>query len=213
MQSSSVTNPERISSPTRKRRRFQPLLLLSLVVLSLLASPGLAQAQTWCWKGGDSVRSGDTSRTRVKQQAANTFEDWVWRGSTFRCPSNVPQCTYAWGQSKTTGWSWSTGVSINLAGLKLPGTVSGEFRRSGETTTSFTYTVFLKPGQYAQPVQKVIRRWQSGDFVGAFRQTGKTCSISSWENGKEYYWDGGYPWGSWTRNIRVNDFGTYNVWS
>jgi hypothetical protein len=212
VRSNSVKIPEGISSPTRKRRRFQPVLLLSLVVLSLFASPGLAQAQTWCWKGGENVRSGDTSRTRVKQQAAKTWEDWVWRGSTFRCPTNVPQCTYAWGQSKTTGWSYTTGVSIDLAGLKLPGSLSAEFQRRGETTTSFTYTVFLRPGQYAQPVQKVVRRWQSGDFVGAFRTNGRTCSISSWDNGREYYWDARYAWGNWSRNVRVNDFGTYHVW-
>lgn len=212
MQSNSVTTPEGNSSQTRKRRGFRPAVLLALVLLTMVSAPGFAQAATWCWKGGDNVRSGDTSWARVKQQAQNTWEDHVWRGDTFRCPASVSQCTYAWGHSKTTGWRWSTGVSVNLAGLKLPGTVNAEFQRYGETTTSFTYTVFLKPGQYAQPVQKVIRRWQSGDFVGAFRLTGKTCSISSWENGREYYWDGGYGWGNWSRNIRVNDFGTYNVW-
>ncbi|WP_158853111.1 hypothetical protein [Saccharothrix deserti] len=161
---------------------------------------------------GDTLRSGDTSYARVKQQASKTWEDWIWRGPIYQCPRGVEQCTYAWGQTKLSGWRWSTGVSMDLAGLKLPGTVSGDFGRYGEMSTTFTATVYMKPGQYAQPIQKVIRRWRSGDFVGAFRRTGNTCNYSSWQKGQEFYWDGGYAWGRWSDNRRQWETGGHHTW-
>ena len=215
MRSIGATSPEEGGTGTRKRRRFRRFVLLPLILLTMVSAPGIAQAQTWCWSSDDpEVMSGDTTYARVKQQASNTWEDWVFRGEVFQCPPQGIQCTYAWGKTQLSGWRWSVGLKVELGGLKLPGSVSGEFSRYGETSTSFTFTVFLKPGQYAQPVQKVIRRWRSGDFVGAFRRTGKTCR-KNWNenNGREYYWDGNYGWGRWSDNRRVSDYGTYNVTS
>lgn len=54
----------------------------------------------------------------------------------------------------------------------------------------------------------VERRWTQGTFVGAFRTDHSSCG-----GGKvRYWWDGNYQWGHWQSNLRVNDYGTYNVW-
>jgi hypothetical protein len=198
-------------SKKRSRRRWAPLAGLALAPLMLLATQGTASAQTWCFYagGGQPDLKGDTTWAQGTQRAANTWQDWVWRGDTFRCPTNVPGCSYAWGQTKTSGWSWSVGVSVNIPNA---GSITPNYGRNGSTTTSFTFTVNLKPGQFAQPVQVVQRQWRQGIFVGAFRSTGYLCD-GRHPGIYSYWWDGEYRWGNWSLNERVSDYGTYNVWS
>lgn len=200
------------------RRWLAPLLSLGLAPLLLLASPGTASAQTWCFSPDDHkphILKGDTTWARPQQQANNTWQDWVWRGPAFQCPWNVPGCTYAWGQSKTTGWSWSVSLSVTnpVPYLnKVLGSITPEYGRNGSTSTSFTFTTQLKPGQTAQPIHIVDRRWVSGDFVGAFRTDGSLCD-GRHPTIYRYWWDGDYAFGHWETNIKVGvDRGSYNVW-
>lgn len=197
----------------KNRRRLASAMGVALTPLVLLASSGSASADTWCWKpDGYDMRKGDTTWAKSQTQAANTWEDWVFRGPTFRCPTNVPGCSYAWGETKTSGWQWNVNVTVNnpIPYLnKILPSVTPSYGRSGSTSTTFTNTVNLSPGQYAQPIQLVLRRWTKGTFVGAFRTDHSSCG-----GGQErYWWDGNYEFGTWTANLRVRDYGTYNVYS
>ncbi|MEW2116413.1 hypothetical protein AB0945_14710 [Streptomyces sp. NPDC005474] len=196
----------------KSHRRLASAMGVALTPLILLASSGSASANTWCWKpDGYDIRKGDTTWAKSQTQAGNTWQDWVWRGPTFRCPTNVPGCSYAWNQTKTTGWQW--GVSLSVSNPvpylnQVLSSITPSYGRNGSTSTAFTYTTNLGPGQFAQPIQVVERRWTKGTFVGAFRTDHSGCG-----NGQErYWWDGNYEFGTWTNNFRVNDWGSYNVW-
>ncbi|MDQ0931182.1 hypothetical protein [Streptomyces turgidiscabies] len=163
----------------KNRRWLASAMGVALTPLVLLAASGSASADTWCWKpDGYDMRKGDTTWAKSQTQAANTWEDWVFRGPTFRCPTNVPGCSYAWGQTKTSGWQWNVDVAVSnpIPYLnKILPSVTPNYGRSGSTSTSFTNTVNLRPGQYAQPIQLVLRRWTKGTFVGAFRTDHSSC--------------------------------------
>lgn len=198
------------SQKRSRLRRWAPIASVALAPLLLLASPGTASAGELCWYtgAGHPDVKGDGTWAETKQRASNTWEDWVWRGTTFKCPTNVPSCSYAWGQSHTEGWYWEAGFSVSLG----PVSVVPNYGRTSSTTTTYTFTVNLRPGQYAQPIQVVQRRWTQGDFVGAFISDGHVCE-SRHPNNVHYWWDGSHRWGNWTQNERVNDWGTYNVYS
>ncbi|WP_405870358.1 MULTISPECIES: hypothetical protein [unclassified Streptomyces] len=204
------------------------LLTLGLAPLVVMASPGVASAaSTECLQNADSSQTdiaGNSSmdhqtQSVTTQWASNTWQDWIWRGPTFRCPTNVPSCSYAWQQAKTTGWKASIGLSIKVpipyVG-KLFDELTPSYDRTGSTTTSYTFTTNLKPGQYAQPIQVVERRWTKGVYQGIYHSTGKSCLPSPTRpNGKawQYTWSPNERFGTWTTNLSVRDYGTYNVYS
>lgn len=208
-------------------KKWMGLATLALAPMVLLASPGVASAASQECLGNSDNSSHDIAgnwstdhqtQSVTVQHANNTWQDWVWRGPTFQCPWNVPSCSYAWQQSKTTGWQWSAGLSI-----KVPIPVIGNdlasltpsYNQSGSTTTAFTYTTNLSPGQFAQPIQVVTRRWTQGVYKGIYHTTGARCLPNSTNpNGKayEYTWSPDERWGTWATNLKVSDYGTYNVW-
>jgi len=210
------------------RGKWVGLLTLALAPLVVMASPGVASAaSSVCLENSDGSQTDiagnsstpDKTRSLTTQSAGNTWEDWIWRGPTFKCPTNVPSCSYAWQQSKTTSWKVSVGLSIKVpipyVG-KLFDELTPSYDRGGSTTTSYTFTTNLKPGQYAQPIQVVQRRWTKGTYVGIYHSTGKRCTSSpSNPNHNAYFftWSPNERYGSWTTNLRVNDYGTYNVYS
>ncbi|WP_405767617.1 hypothetical protein [Streptomyces sp. NBC_01538] len=213
MRPHALTTPEAEPTVNKKKNRRWLASAMGVVLtpLVLLASAGSASADTWCFKDdGASYRTGNTTWAKGQSQAPNTWEDWVWRGPTFRCPTNAPSCAYAWGQQKTTGWSAQIGLKIDV---KIPyvgklAEVTPQYQRSGSTTTSYTYTVNLRPGQFAQPIQVVLRRWTQGTYVGAFRTDGSSCGNGE----KRFWWDGNYEFGKWQADLKVNDWGSYNVY-
>lgn len=221
------------SPATRRKRsarsRWVGLLTLVLAPLVLLAAPGSASAASWqCLGNSDGSQADiagnwstpDKTRSLTTQQANNTWQDWTWRGPTFQCPWNVPSCSYAWQQSKTTGWKWSVGLSVKVPGalskaVSELAALTPSYERNGSTTTSYTFTTNLKPGQFAQPIQVVERRWTKGNYQGIYHSTGKRCASSpsspntaAWK----YTWSPNERWGSWTTNLKVSDYGTYHVW-
>ncbi|WNM35771.1 hypothetical protein RKE30_38145 [Streptomyces sp. Li-HN-5-11] len=194
-----------------------PLLSLGLAPLILLASPGVASAydhiqckQTTDGSPIPGTGAAPRSTFTVTQQASNTWQDWVWRGGpklTFRCSWEVPQCTYAWTKTKSTSWSLEVGLKLpDIKGFGL----SPTGQRTMSTTTSYTWTIYMKPGQFAEPIQVVDRRWRSGDVHGAWVSDHRACGVSA----EEYYWDPNYYVGQWSDNIAADGgYGTYNVWS
>ncbi|MEU9456468.1 hypothetical protein [Streptomyces sp. NPDC048277] len=212
------------------RNRWIGLLTMALAPMVVIAAPGTASAaSTVCLQNSDGSQDDiagnwstpDKTRSVGVQQASNTWQDWVWRGPTFQCPWNVPSCSYAWQQSKTTGWKWSVGLKLKLPGalnkaLSELAELTPSYERNGSTTTSYTFTTNLKPGQFAQPIQVVQRRWTQGVYQGIYHSTGRSClpspsnpNHSAWQ----YTWSPNERWGNWTTNLKVSDYGTYNVWS
>ncbi|WP_405947510.1 hypothetical protein OG588_13665 [Streptomyces prunicolor] len=208
-------------------KKWMGLATLALAPMVLLASPGVASAATnVCLQNSDGSQTDiagnsstpDKTQSITVQSAKNTWQDWVWRGPTFQCPTNVPSCTYAWQQAKTTGWQWSVGLSIKLPIPKVGSwldEITPSYGRSGSTTTSYTFTTALTPGQFAQPIQVVERRWTQGVYQGIYHSTGNSCLPSPTNpNGKawRYNWSN-ERWGNWTTNLKVSDYGTYHVWT
>jgi hypothetical protein len=211
--------------PSRPRHRLKRRLAMAacaaLVPLTIMAgsSPASAQA-TFCWTGGPYVRKGDTTRAEIKQQAHNTWQDYVWRSSDiYFCDwGSAGPCPYTWAKTKSVTWQWSVGVI--LGGQNNPTTallqLLPSFGRSTTSTVSFSSGVTVPRGKHAQALHVVVRRWRKGDFVGAFRLTGKQCTVRNQGvpnfAGREYYWDGNYRWGSWSDNIAVDDYNTIRVY-
>lgn len=174
-----------------------------------------------CFPGHtDPVLFTGDSRAISRSQASNTWEDWIWRGPVFRCPTNgVQNCRYTWGESKTTGYSWAGSVGLNLGDIPVVGGVLGLFNLSGNygrqqsMTTSFTWDVTVNPGYYAQPVQVVVRRWTEGYYRGAYVHTNQGCSIGiAGQAAPNWYdWDNNRTAGRWTANIEQSRFATYHV--
>lgn len=170
----------------------------------------------------NAARIGDNDSWAIsKTQAGNTWEDWIWRGPVFRCPSTgTVSCAYAWNETKTTGYSWGVGTTIDLKGLPIIGGalslvhVNANYSRTQSFSTSFTWTVNVQPGYYAQPIQVVVRRWVSGDFQGMQVNTGRKCV---WGGGPDvhdghwYTWDGSLRYGSWETNREESRYATYYV--
>ncbi|MET7481149.1 hypothetical protein ABZT17_43485 [Streptomyces sp. NPDC005648] len=209
------------------------LVAFALAPLVVIAAPDSASAaSSVCLQNLDGSQtdivgnSSTPNRTQsvTIQQARSTWQDWVWRGSQHgfqdQCPWNSPApCTYSWQRSHTTGWQWSAGLDIKVpSGLSkfLNGlaTLTPSYGRNGSTTTAFTFTTSVSPGQFAEPIQVVERRWTQGVYQGIYHSTGKHClpnptnpNHSAWE----YTWSN-ERWGNWTTNVRVSDYGTYHLW-
>ncbi|MET8976435.1 hypothetical protein ABZX85_12545 [Streptomyces sp. NPDC004539] len=217
------------------RNRLAGLMALGLAPLVVLASPGVASASSQECLGNSSTPANadiagnwstdHQTRSVAVQQARKTWQDWVWRGDlnhlTYQCPWNVPSCTYAWSKSKTTGWKYSVGLSLKVPAvfskaLSELASITPNYERSGSTTTSYTWQITMRPGQFAAPIQVVERRWTQGVYVGVYHSTGRSCLPSPTDvTAKPHFYDW-YPnerWGSWTSNIAVSDYGTYHVWS
>ncbi|MFJ9895557.1 hypothetical protein ACIQPR_19815 [Streptomyces sp. NPDC091280] len=219
-------------TPRAKRatgRKLMGLLAFGLAPLVVIAAPGTASAAgSVCLENADGSQDDiagnwstpDKTVSVTTQQASNTWQDWTWRGPTFQCPWNVSSCSYAWQQSKTTGWSWSVGLNVKTPTalgkfVSELAALTPSYGRNGSTTTSYTFTTTLSPGQFAQPIQVVQRRWTQGVYRGVYHSTGKRCTSSpSNPNHSAYFftWSPNERWGSWTTNLKVSDYGTYNVW-
>ncbi|KUN58958.1 hypothetical protein AQJ46_42590 [Streptomyces canus] len=206
-------------------RRWSPLAVAVLAPLLLFTGSGQASAAEVivCLNnnGPDIRKAADTRFNRItkavaRQQAANTWQDWVWRGPEERCPWNAAaNCSYTKAVSKTTSYQWSIGMTIGGEAKKEPFTamasIVGGYNRSSSTTMTYTSGVFYKPGQFARPISVVERRWRSGDFVGAYINAPAQESRCPRSNVKAFRWDPNKRWGSWADNIKVRDYGTFHI--
>ncbi|MEB3767579.1 hypothetical protein [Acinetobacter sp. MD2] len=168
-------------------------------------------------------RMGDQDSWAIgKTQASTTWDDWIWRGPIFKCTSTgTISCAYAWNETKTTGYSWGVGTSLDMPkGLPIVGDIlslvhfNANYSRNQSFSTAFTWTVNIQPGYYAQPVQVVVRRWTSGDFQGMQVNTGRKCvwgGGSDVHDGHWYTWDGSLRYGSWHTNKEESRYATYYV--
>jgi len=181
------------------------------------ASAAVTQCMTQSYSDGAKIvpgtGGGQQTRSIARQQAANTYNDWVWRGTEFQCPRGRT-CDYAWSKTKTTTTGWSVGGGTNIGNTNSPSSkwynvlvplVAG-YQRTTTITTDFSWTVHLLGGDIAQPVQIAVRRWTQGDFSGGWARTNQGC-----QGGTKYEWQGNLRFGSWTRNVFVKERVSYAV--
>ncbi|WP_241572886.1 hypothetical protein [Rosenbergiella nectarea] len=169
-----------------------------------------------CTQDSGPVFLTNDSKAFETQYNRKTWEDWIWRGPVFKCPTTgTNNCTYMWGQSQTTGYSWGVGVTLNLdkipvigGALSLIG-VNGKYDRQQSYTTNYSWNVQMSPGYFAQPIQVVNRRWVTGKYRGAtVRNYSKKCAQPSLTF---YEWDGNAVAGRWNANVEVSRYATYNI--
>jgi hypothetical protein len=192
--------------------RWRRLLMCgALAIATVATTEGTASAATQCFSQSHSdgarivpgTGGGNVTRSITRQRAANTWDDWVWRGTEFQCPRNRT-CDYAWSKSKNTTTGWSVGGGTDAGNASSPTkkwynvvlSLVGGYQRTVEINTTYEWTVHLNGGDVAQPVQVAVRRWTQGDFAGGWVRTNRGC-----KGGTTYEWDGNVRFGNWTRNV------------
>ncbi|SDB99470.1 hypothetical protein [Acinetobacter boissieri] len=201
---------------------------IAISLLTLISTPVFADQCEY--PHNEPALLGDGSIKIIRQQARNTWDDWVWRGrqsdgQPFRCPSvGTQSCMYMWSKAQTTGYSWAVGGTFNadkipVIGAFLPGSINGNYSKNKSITTTFGWNVTVQPGYSAEPIQVIQRRWMRGVYKGAFVQTGGMCSgAPDWAHAiwpkrhSMYRWDANRITGSWSSNIEVGKFATYHIY-
>jgi hypothetical protein len=210
---------------------MKPTHIGSALALVLAASTlPLAHAGDACFTSGESnnfaSQLGDrTSWGIATQQARNPWDDWIWRGPEFYCNSAGKDCVYNWTQSNSKAYQWSAGVDMKLDNLPIIGSalnmfnVKGQYQYTSTYMESFGWSQTISPGQRAQPVQVVVRRWKSGYFQGGWWKVDNgSCHKASpiagngAIRGNRYWWDGKMRYGSWSANVEERRFAMYHIW-
>jgi hypothetical protein len=153
------------------------------------------------------------------QQASKTFQDWIWRGDTFRCNSVsgvAAPCTYTWTKSRSNGYTVSGCAALEANNIPVIGGaldlihLDASYGRTVTNTESTGWSQQVPGGKYATFVEVVVRRWTQGVFQGMDQNTGQKCSIddsgtgSYWIPGHYYDWNGSARYCNWTANEAIN---------
>ncbi len=149
---------------------------------------------------------GHVTRAITRQQAGNTWDDWVWRGEKVECSRSAISCPHSWTQSQTVTTGWAVGGGINLGNSSSPSkkwynalaSVTGGYQKTTEISKTTTIGVTVRPGHTAQEVIVAVRRWTQGDYAGGWVRTNRGC-----QSGTTYEWNGNLRFGSWNRNVFV----------
>ncbi len=197
------------------------LMSSALLLASLMSTVGTAEAATQCFSQSYSdgakivpgTGGGNVTRSIARQKAASDWYDVVWRGDLFLCPGGTT-CSYAWQKSKTSTASWNLGGSTDAGNASSPNkkwynivlTLVGGYNSTTEVNTTFTFTVNMKGGEKAAPVNVAVRRWTEGDFVGGWVRSNRGC-----KGGTSYDWDGNVRFGKWNRNVFQRWMATYEI--
>jgi hypothetical protein len=202
----------------------------ALALVAALSAIPAANAGDACFSKQESNNYsnllGDrTSWGIAKRQNKRTWDDWIWRGPERYCNPAGGDCDYSWTQSNTSGYSWTVGAELDVGKIPIIGSAAGMFNITGtyqqnkSYTESFGWKQTIRPGQRAQPVQVVVRRWKSGDFQGGWwRVNGGGCWVSKGVHGagtvagNRYWWDGKARYGSWSGSVEERRFGMYHIW-
>ncbi|MGJ5894595.1 hypothetical protein ACSCBZ_21925 [Streptomyces niveiscabiei] len=116
---------------------------------------------------------GHVTRAITRQQAGNTWDDWVWRGEKVECSRSAISCPHSWTQSQTVTTGWAVGGGINLGNSSSPSkkwynalaSVTGGYQKTTEISKTTTIGVTVRPGHTAQEVIVAVRRWTQGDYA------------------------------------------------
>ncbi|MCQ9184585.1 hypothetical protein KMT30_37210 [Streptomyces sp. IBSBF 2953] len=149
---------------------------------------------------------GHVTRAITRQQARNTWDDWVWRGEKVVCSRNSDPCSHSWDTSvsKTTGWAIGGGISLGNASspsgkwFNTVASLTVGYQKTTTITKSISIGVTVPPGHTAQQVIIAVRRWTQGNYAGGWVRTNRGC-----RSGTTYEWNGNAKFGNWTRNVFV----------
>lgn len=200
-------------------------IALRLAVLASTASTGAVFAYSdTCFNDNTYLNSfmiGTSKSVAVeKQQARNTWDDWVWRGEEKRCNGKGEKlCQYTWTNSTQTGYEWSAGLKVNfgsvpiIGGFLAPFDASGSYTRIKYITESFSWSQWIDGGYSAYPVKVVVRRWHQGNFKGVWYNNGYTCVMKkeNYDPGHKYWWNPNGTFGSWAGNKAVKNVSMIHV--
>ena len=181
------------------------IFLLATIVLSNAQAYYCVQSETG-WEPIDTpIKPNDDTIATERQQAARTWQDFIWRGSSqgesFLCPPNTPKgCVYTWGKSKSVATAWSAGLSIDPKGMlpnkyvpELSAKFAGQWQRTVTTMQTFGYNVNIDAGMRVEPVIIQDRRWRSGDFVNGDVKVSQSEGFAK----NEFYSNVHKGWGKW----------------
>ena len=204
----------------------QTALRLAVAAAGLaVVGQGFAGDGSYCLDDGVTdnafaVGSAHDSPAVAKQQASNTWNDWVWRGPKYFCTATgTLTCTYHWLYSHQEGYEWAAGLSISGGGVPIIGGIlkafdaSGSYTRINYWTETFGWDQEIARHYFAQPVQVVVRRWTSGDFKGVNYNTGNYCRMKAdYADGHKYWWNPNGRFGYWGANLEKDRYAMYHVW-
>ncbi|MFC8672545.1 hypothetical protein ACFUEN_07710 [Streptomyces griseorubiginosus] len=211
----------------RKRMLARTMAATPFLALMLIAAnPASALPNSYCMADDYSdqaqyVPMNDGSmqtRSIGINSASNTWDDWIWRGDLRVCSRSAQSCTLSWNIEKSSSSGWAAGATATLGNASSPSKkwynfVLGlipNYSKSTSITTNFDWSTTIRPGQTAQPVQVVVRRWTQGQYQGAYVKGG-ACTLGLGNAGHQYTWNGNLKWGHWTANERVREFGSIAV--
>lgn len=187
--------------------------LITLVSLNSLASECYSD-----WFTNQNKYIAKSSTSRVQQHQYDQWEDRIWRGPIFQCNSSSGggDCTYRWDQTNYKEYSWGVGVSVDLKGIPLIGSVIGALTPSSSYTSTkgwsqtFAWSQIVKPGYYARPVQIVRRAWTTGIFKGGYEIVpGSNCNGGE---GSWYNWNSNATFGGWGAQLEKSRYAKYDIW-
>ena len=172
-------------------------------------------------EGFDGVFLEGVTRAEVTEQAANTWDDWIWKGESYICSSDAKRCEYSLGKSHTSSTNFSIGGLAQFGNRNSPSKswlnaflfVIPNYTKVEEYTTDFSTKINFKPGDTVYPIQVATRRWRSGIYRGGyFKLAGSdACSADGGGSGHWYVRAEDRPWGTWSDNYVVGEWSTYVV--
>lgn len=171
-------------------------------------------------EGFDGVFLKGVTRAEVTQWAASTWDDWIWKGEPYTCPSNVKRCEYSYGKSHTSSTSFSIGGLAQFGNRNSPSKsylnaflfLIPNYTWIKEYTTDFSTTINFNPGDTVYPIQVATRRWRSGIYRGGyFKLAGADECLGAGGSGHWYVRAEDRPWGTWSDNYLVGEWATYVV--
>lgn len=171
-------------------------------------------------QGFDGVFLKGVTKAEVTEQAASTWDDWIWKGELYTCPSDAKRCEYSYGKSHTSSTSFSIGGLAQFGNRNSPSKsylnaflfLIPNYTRIEEYTTDFSTTINFNPGDTVYPIQVATRRWRRGIFRGGyFKLAGAQECAAGGEGGHWYVRAVDRPWGTWSDNYLVGEWSTYVV--
>lgn len=113
-----------------KKLWTRPLATAPFLAFVVLFSADPAHAVGGCLRDSDTdqvqiapkaTSFKEQARSVARQQAANSWQDVVWRGTEKKCASNSPgNCNYSWSVNKTTSFGWAVGGQVSLGNASSP---------------------------------------------------------------------------------------------
>lgn len=176
----------------------------------------------WASNGADIRQDGRDTYATSPTWYGTSYDKELWKGTVYRCPVGSNGCDYAWGQSKTSTSSWnisawiqgSYGAQKGYGGLLA---LTPSYGRTTSYTTTFTYTVHMYAGQYAQPYQATHYTPEAYHLMGSWVSAGKNGTQCIGGDliayyGYTAYWDPNKYSADWHADVRQYEFNSYYLW-